>query len=272
MSIEPAIFVSLSSFFRFIFTFFYFSFPLSLFYLSPFSLPLPPYPLSPLFLFSFSFFLTFLVFFLSFFFFFSFLFFFCFRVLPLASSSFSLPQVCHHPLPYYCMFLSLRSIESWEIRDIWIQWPGRYGRNCTAEHHFCHGDASPLPCHDLSQCPGKDSIPSHIGHQQCLQIWLHRRMEWKVWNSSWNDGAVGTDFGRVHLDQAKKILKREEKSLKTKFGFPHPLDMLPVLLFSHCSSLSFILDCSDGRREFCQGDWMHRNGGAAIAVIFCRSR
>lgn len=48
-----------------------------------------------------------------------------------------------------------------------------------------------------------------------------------------------------------KILKEGGKSLRTKFGFSHPLDVVPVLVFGHCSSLSYILDCSDGHREFC---------------------
>lgn len=277
---EPAIFVSLSSFLHFIFTFFYFSFPLSLFSLSPFSLS--PFPL-----FSFSLFPFFPYFscIFSFFFLFFFLFFFCFRVLPLASSSFSLPQACHHPLPYYCTFLSLRSIESWEIRDIWIQWPGRYGRNCTAEHHFCHGDTSPLPPPDLSQCPGTDSIPSHIGHQQCLQIWLHRRMEWKVWNSSWNDGAVGTDFGRVHLDQAKKILKEGGKKpenqiwLSSPFGYASSAgvqqpELYPGLLRWTQGILSGRLDAQKWKScnscDFLQKQIAKREGAAILVTSDCR--
>lgn len=83
------------------------------------------------------------------------------------------------------------------------------------------------------------------------RVWLHVRIEWEVWNSSWNDSAVGRDFGRTGLYQAKKMEEGRKKkkpvkqiSLCSPFGYAASTGVQPSA--AACKNL---LHFSDGRRE-----------------------
>lgn len=65
-------------------------------------------------------------------------------------------------------------------------------------------------------------------------IWLHIRIKWEVWNSSWNDSAVGRNFGKTRLYQAKNTEGgRKKKPIKQillclPFGYATSIGVQPT--------------------------------------------